>query len=505
MFNRIIKVAQKYSDRAALRQGLSDLNYSYLLTGSRVVSSQLRRNAIRDQNVAFLCPPGLDYVAGNLAIWNNGNCMVPLYPMHPVTEWEYYLTDSGAKHVLVHDSLVSSLRPLAERLRIDLTVLKAAYKMDAKNFSLDDVHSQQSDSNALIIYTSGSTGRPKGVVHTHASLDAQCASITEAWEMSENDFVLNTLPLFHTHGLVNALYAPLSVGSRVEFMPFGAVSVCQWIKRRVPSNKIFMGVPKMYQAILTYVNQCIEEEQKRVRQSKVKVFISGSSPLSNNLFTRWNQTFGSPLLERYGMSETGMICTNPFNGKRVIGTVGQPFPGVEVKIVDETTGNEVKDGQEGELLVKSKSLFKEYLNRPEATAQAFDKDGWFKTGDIAVKEDHHGKVYYKLRGRSSVDILKINGFKVSATDIENELNCHPNIEKCTVFGINNKDGGDTAVALVVAKEGSTLTEESISEWLGSLVAKYKIPKKIHIVNEIPVNAMGKVNKKHLRKNYQQGE
>lgn len=396
------------------------------------------------------------------------------------------------------------------------------------------------NSDALIIYTSGTTGKPKGVVITHQNLDAQLTSLTNAWNVQSNDSFLHTLPLNHVHGIVNNLLLPLSNGSKCVMLPKYDNSII-WsyllnvnmpIKDRVT---VFMGVPTVYSLLIQEYDKIFSQNSRMSEyirtycESKIRLMISGSAPLPQTVFNRWQEITGHKLLERYGMSECGMILSNPLIEdkvrQRVPGSVGLPLPNVEVKIVDNsqskgTTLLQMKGSPDkgywnknttaasfeselgkdkkivGDLLVKGATVFKQYWQRPEATQESFS-NGWFKTGDTAQFENG----YFTLLGRTSVDIIKTGGYKVSALEIETKLLEHEKILDVAIVGIPDVTWGQTVAAFVVCKtdsnDESTLDENTLKNWCEKKLAKYTVPTIYKFVPEITRNAMGKVNKNEL--------
>ncbi|PVD21038.1 hypothetical protein C0Q70_19204 [Pomacea canaliculata] len=355
---------------------------------------------------------------------------------------------------------------------------------------------------AIIVYTSGTTGPPKGVVLTHGNLSAMIDAMTSAWAWSSGDVILHVLPLHHVHGIINALLTPLCTGATCLMLPkFDPHKV--WSSLVNPLNitggvrvNLFMAVPTIYVKLI----QHYETELHRGR---------GSRLMSEYIKSVCKERIR--LLERYGMSEIGMALTSPLDGPRIPGTVGKPFPSVEVCISKPNvyakygydvlaTGNSKRtvvqpgyEGEAGELLVKGPSVFHRYWNRPEATQDAFTPDGWFKTGDTVAVENG----VYKILGRSSVDIIKSGGYKISALDIERHLMCHPAILDCAIVGLPDITWGQRVAAAVVLKEAGTLTLDKLKIWAQDVLPSYQIPSILRCLPSIPRNALGKVNKKEL--------
>ena len=352
---------------------------------------------------------------------------------------------------------------------------------------------------ALVLYTSGTTGKPKGAVHTHGSLAAQVASLSEAWEWSAGDAIPNVLPLHHTHGLVNVTLSALASGARVEMLAGFDAEAC-WARLVEGGLTLFMAVPMVYSK-LAAAWEASDAATRSLRSEscrRLRLMVSGSAALPVPLFERWEAISGHRLLERYGMTETGMALSNPLRGDRVPGTVGSPLPGVEVALVGES-GARCGDGEPGELRVKGPTLFREYHGRPDETARAF-ADGWFLTGDVAVRE--RGR--FRILGRASADILKSGGYKLSALEIEDVLRLFPGVLDVAVVGLPDEEWGErVAAALVTGGEAPSLPV--LREWARNFLAPYKIPTRLLVVPDLPRNAMGKVTKASVKSLFCTGE
>jgi malonyl-CoA/methylmalonyl-CoA synthetase len=371
----------------------------------------------------------------------------------------------------------------------------------------------QPEDGALIIYTSGTTGRPKGAVHTFKSLDAQINALISAWEICPSDNILHTLPLHHIHGIVNALYCPLAAGGTVTMLPkFSPTEVWKHLKdTTVPPISVFMGVPTMYSFLLNVYHNAREAEKKqyKVAIKNLRLAISGSSACPTPIMHAWRELSGGELLlERYGMTETGMLLGNPLHGERKPGTVGIPFPGIHVRI----------DPATGELAVRGDQLFSGYWQRPDATEKSFDEDGYFLTGDTAEEEEEREQqqqsssigTYYRLLGRTSVDIIKHGGYKISALEIESVLLSHPRIAECAVVGVPDQHYGESIAIIAALKKPNDddnnnnqhkeneLSLNDLLEWAREFLPPYQLPRILRLVPHLPRNAMGKVNKKTLR-------
>ena len=331
------------------------------------------------------------------------------------------------------------------------------------------------------------------MVTTHGHIRAQITALTEAWEWGPDDRVLNVLPLHHVHGIINMLGCALWSGACCEFLPRfepGAV-FDSFRKGRV---NLFMAVPTIYFKLIGHFQELPEKEQKELAEcmGRFRLMVSGSAALPVSVLEQWREISGHTLLERYGMTEMGMAISNPYRGERRPGSIGQPLPGVQVRLAAET-GGEVPEGTPGEIQVKGPNVFSEYWGKPEETQKAFTPDGWFMTGDIAVYEDGS----YRILGRNSVDIIKSGGYKISALEIEEVLRTHPGVKDCGVVGIPDLEWGEVIGAGLVS-EGRNLDLNALGDWLKTRMPSYKVPRQYLVLDELPRNVLGKVTKNALK-------
>jgi malonyl-CoA/methylmalonyl-CoA synthetase len=452
----------------------------------RVAGSLLADNDDLNQTrVAFLVHPSFAYAAVLRGIWCAGGVAVPLAVSHPPAELEYVIRDSAAGLVVADQASASTLAPLARGARARFVLVDDALRATPA----DGLPHLGSNRRAMIIYTSGTTGRPKGVVSTHQIIGAQIASLVEAWRWTPADHLLLVLPLHHVHGIINGLGSALAVRATCEITrAFDAEHV--WTRLSSGEVTVFTAVPTIYNRLIASW-EAAPPEVRRQRSDRVRglrLMMSGSAALPVKTLEKWREISGHTLLERYGMTEIGMALSNPLNGDRRPGCVGMPLPGVEVRLVDDS-GAEVAAGMPGELDVRGASVFLEYWRRPEETSAAF-RDGWFRTGDVAVLDDGS----YRLLGRTNVDIIKTGGFKVSALEIEEVLRAHPAIAECAVVGVSDEDWGECVSAAVELRHGATLSLDELQQWAKPQLAPYKIPRALQHVPALPRNAMGKVVK-----------
>jgi malonyl-CoA/methylmalonyl-CoA synthetase len=446
--------------------------------------------------VAFLVPPSFAYVVISRAIWLAGGVAVPLAVSHPAAELEHVIRDSGASVVVGSGRQAEALETIAEAVAArfirtaDLLAGSGGQVCDPVQRgarsrpgtvldAIADLTPNGPDGGAMILYTSGTTGRPKGVVVTAANYAAQIESLLTAWEWTREDRALLVLPLHHVHGIVNVLGCALAAGAACDILPQFETEPA-WERLASGEITVFSAVPTIYRRLIQSFDAAPPEVQ-RARAAgcrRVRLMMSGSAALPVRTLERWRTISGHTLLERYGMTETGMILSNPLHGLRRPGLVGTPLPGVEVRLV------------EGEIEVRGPGVFREYWRRPDETRDAFH-DGWFRTGDVAVLEDGS----YRLLGRSSVDIIKTGGYKVSALEIEEVIREHPSVSDCAVTGVPDDDWGERVSVDVELRAGAKLTLEELRDWMKDRLAPYKVPKELRPVQALPRNAMGKVVKK----------
>jgi malonyl-CoA/methylmalonyl-CoA synthetase len=348
---------------------------------------------------------------------------------------------------------------------------------------------RQPDDLAAILYTSGTTGRSKGAMLTLDNLASNARTLHKAWHWQKGDVLLHALPLFHVHGLFVASHCALLNGSKMIFLP--KLDVPE-IMRHLPRVTVFMGVPTYYVRLLA------EESFGREVCANMRLFVSGSAPLLLETFNSFIARTGFTILERYGMSETNMLVSNPYDGKRVGGSVGFPLPGVSVRVLDDQ-GKVCETDEIGGIQVKGPNVFKGYWNMPEKTAEEFTADGWFVTGDVG-KVDAEG--YHYIVGRSK-DLIITGGYNVYPKEIEAVLDDMEGVAESAVIGVPHPDFGEAVVAVVVPQTGVTLSASDMIALLKQRIANFKVPKRIEFVDDLPRNAMGKVQKKALRERYAQ--
>ncbi len=344
------------------------------------------------------------------------------------------------------------------------------------------------DDLAAILYTSGTTGRSKGAMLTHDNLVSNALTLKDAWRFSADDVLIHALPIYHTHGLFVASNVTLFSGASMIFLPkFDADEILALM----PRATALMGVPTFYVRLLQHPGLT------REATSGMRLFVSGSAPLLAETHRDWSTRTGHAILERYGMTETNMNTSNPYDGDRVPGAVGLPLPGVSVRITHPETGEELGAGSIGMIEVKGPNVFKGYWRMPEKTASEFRPDGFFITGDLG-RMDERGYVHILGRGK---DLVITGGFNVYPKEIEDEIDAVPGVFESAVIGVPHKDLGEGVTAIVVRTKGATVDEKAVLAALDGRLAKFKLPKRVVFVEELPRNTMGKVQKNVLREQF----
>ena len=354
------------------------------------------------------------------------------------------------------------------------------------------------DAVALIGYTSGTTGRSKGAMLTHSNLAANSAAVTEAWRWTADDRLLLTLPLFHAHGLCVGMNGTLLVGGAVDLRRrFDAAEVYHTLLQGTAT--MFFGVPTMYTRLIAEAKKRIEEDG--TLPPPIRLYVSGSAPLSVQTFQEFERLFGQRILERYGMTETIMNLTNPYDGERRPGTVGQPFPGQEARIVDVRTREPILDERTGEIQVRGPHVFKGYWQRPEETARAFDAEGWFNTGDLGWRS---ADGYYTISGRAR-ELIISGGYNVYPREVEEVLLTHPAVAEAAVLGLPHPDLGEQVVAVVVRRTpGDEPSADDLVALCRDQLASFKKPRQVFFIDALPRNALGKIQKHLLREQLERG-
>ena len=498
----IIAQCQLHNERTAIIDGGGIYSYADLLQASSSVGAELLagRSDLQEERIAFAVTPGFAWVATLWGIWRAGGIAVPLALNSPRPELEYFIDDCRASSIIGDASTLSHLSPIAESRGIHaltLDSLRAPARVESPELTVD----VSSNRRAMILYTSGTSSRPKGVVTNHANIAAQIMSLIEAWEWHSDDRILLCLPLHHVHGIINVVSCALWAGASCQMLPRFDANVV-WDSIATGNLTLFMAVPTIYTKLVAAWDAASKERRERLTAgcARMRLMVSGSAALPVSTLLRWKEISGHTLLERYGMTEIGMALSNPLHGERVPGSVGRPLPGVDVQLVDED-GKPVSPGTAGEIEVRGSNVFSEYWDKPDATCTAF-RDGWFRTGDTAVLLEEG---VYRILGRTSIDILKTGGHKVSALEIEEVLRQHPAIAECAVVGVPDPEWGERVAAAVVLNSGQDLDLTSLRAWAMKLLSTHKVPSRLLVLDALPRNAMGKVVKPTVVKLFESQE
>ncbi|KAJ3384523.1 hypothetical protein HDU92_003557, partial [Lobulomyces angularis] len=453
------------------------------------------------KRISVLSHPDKNFIISLLSTWDTGNCFVPLCTSHPAKELKYIIENSDSKLILYHSCFKNKINELKleiednnqiKYLQLDSNTKSDLVGVEEETFEISSKNFDKSLA-AVIIYTSGTTGKPKGVVLTHLNIEAQIRSLQSAWGWEKDDKILNVLPLHHVHGLINVVFCALFTGASLEMNNgFKAIDVWKRFNTESQDLTLFMAVPTIYSKLIEEFHKMSKDDQIKSKNSlrQFRLMVSGSAALPEKIFEKWEAISGHKLLERYGMTEIGMVLGNPLIGERTSGEVGVPFPGVKLKILSDEGIDITNDcNKNGQLLVKGDQISVGYWNNSKANFESFDSEGYFKTGDI-VKRGDNGR--FKILGRASVDVIKIGGYKVSALEIEREILEMDNVKECSVFGKFDEVYGEKIICLVVL-QNETLKFDltQMRKFLQDKLAPYKIPQVLLVLKEIPKNIMGK--------------
>lgn len=432
-------------------------------------------------------------VALYLACLRIGAVYVPLNVDYTAAEVAYFLSDAEPVLFVCRPEFTVQLGGVAAQSGVPETrtlgsSLDGSFGQLAQRFTVEESLTDRAlDDVAAMLYTSGTTGRSKGAMLTLENLASNALTLHDYWGFRPGDVLLHALPIFHVHGLFVALHCAMLNASSVFFLPGFDVTL---VRKALPDTTVMMGVPTFYTRLL----DCEEFVRKDCRN--IRLFISGSAPLNEQTFTDFEQRTGHRILERYGMTETNMITSNPLDGERFAGTVGYALPGIEVRVVGES-GQPLPPGTVGSVELKGPNVFTAYWQMPEKTAQEFREDGFFITGDLgSLAED--GRL--SLVGRSK-DLIISGGYNIYPKEIESVIDELPGVVESAVIGIPHGDLGESVLAVVVASADKPASETSIMAATGSQLARFKQPRRVILVDELPRNTMGKVQKNTLRDRY----
>ena len=422
-----------------------------------------------------------------------GGVFLSLNADYKKDEVTYFLKDAGPRIFVCDPYKVEDLKNVANKLVSKILTLDAhgegsllsEANLMSKIFSTID---RESDDLAALQYTSGTTGQSKGAMLTQNNLLSNAKTLKKLWQVTKSDILIHALPIFHTHGLFVALNTAMLAGAKVNFIPkFDVDEIIEALR----TSTLLMGVPTFYTRLLAD-NRLTEKLTKNMR-----LFISGSAPLLSETHEKFTKRTGHHILERYGMTETNMITSNPYHGERRAGTVGTPLADVQIKITDPQTGKEKAKGEIGMIEVRGPNVFKGYRNMPEKTAQELRETGYFVTGDLG-KLSSDG--YLSIVGRQK-DLIISGGYNVYPKEVEDILNELNQIDETAVFGIPDNDLGERVVAAIVLQNNKNFNQREIEVFINKKLARYKQPKEYFVLDTLPRNSMGKVQKNELRKRF----
>ena len=424
-----------------------------------------------------------------LACLRGGYVYLPLNSAYQRSELAYFFGDAEPAVIVCRPDAagaIGALRPEAAVLTLDGEEGSLLERAAGQPDEFDTVASR-ADDLAAILYTSGTTGRSKGAMLTHRNLASNALTLVDCWGFTRDDVLLHALPIYHVHGLFVACHCVLLSGSRMLWLPkFDAQAVAALL----PHATVMMGVPTFYSRLLA------DETFGASACHTMRLFVSGSAPLLPETFTEFRARTGHAILERYGMTETGMNTSNPLNGERSPGSVGPPLPGVTLRVVDDE-GRPCAPGVVGAIEVKGPNVFAGYWGMPEKTDDDFTADGFFRTGDMGELVPNG---YLRIVGRAK-DLIITGGLNVYPREVEEKIDALAGVVESAVVGVPDPDFGEAVTAVIVVDSGHTLTEGDVIAMLKAQIASFKVPKRVHFVAELPRNAMGKVQKNKLRQEY----
>ena len=493
---------QQYADKTAIEYvgdvGVTAVTYHQLEQIVLQTMAYLQAKGVeKGDRIALQLPKCLPFIYLHLAIMRLEAISLPLNSGYPAHELGYFLQDAEAK-LFFADAVtqgdqtpgLADLPALQETIVLD-TASISNFQSLIFPFDLAEAAKiplpQNLDATCLMIYTSGTTGRPKGAELTHGNLTANLNSLHEAWSWREDDVLLHVLPIFHVHGLIVALHGALNAGATAVLLPtFDAEQTLQTLQDR--QCTVFMAVPTIHRRLVSVPNAADYD------LSHMRLLTSGSDRLPDDLFQAFQDTFGHTLLERYGMSETSMLISNPLHGERRVGSVGLPLPGVEVRIVHPETEDLLPDNEVGAVQVRGANVCKGYWRQPEKTAAAFTSDGWLRTGDLGLRKPDG---YFTLKGRSK-DLIISGGYNIYPPEVELVLAKHPAVQASAVIGCLDEEWGERVTAVIITHPDVETTKDNIIEHCRTYLVSYKVPRQVLFVEKFPRNSLGKISKAKLR-------
>lgn len=482
--------------RFAKKPDGSKVSYQAFFGGAEALAKVLIRKGVKpNDRVAVQVDKSVEVLQLYVATVLAGGVFLPLNTAYTAAEVSYFVEDASPVVFVCGSETLAELEPIAKDLGVlavetldgdgSGSLTAAAQTMDIADF---EAVARGEDDLAAFLYTSGTTGRSKGAMLTHKNLWSNASTLKDYWSFTQNDVLIHALPIFHTHGLFVAINTTLAAGSSLIFMPaFNADKIID----ALPEATVLMGVPTFYVRLLSH------EGLSRDSVKNMRLFVSGSAPLLAETHVKWQEQTGTAILERYGMTETNMNTSNPYDGERRAGTVGMPLPGVEVKITDPKTGESLPVGETGSIEVRGPNVFKGYWNMPEKTKEELREDGFFITGDLGVVDDDG---YLKIIGRDK-DLIISGGFNIYPKEIEALLDKQEGVIESAVIGVPHPDFGETPVGILVKHQDVSPDLDLIRQNISVSLARFKHPRMLVVVDELPRNTMGKVQKNLLRDKY----
>lgn len=481
--------------RAFLRLAAgAEIAYPAFLEQSAQIAHALSERGLRPSDrVAVQIEKSPEALALYAACAQAGIVFLPLNTAYTPDELAYFIEDSGAGLLVCSSGSVEQLSPIAKRLNVAVDTLDGDGSGSLTSLAATQptefaTAQRAGDDLAALLYTSGTTGRSKGAMLTHDNLISNALTLKDYWRFTQDDVLLHALPIFHTHGLFVATNVTLAAGGTMDFLPrFDLDRIIE----RLPQATAMMGVPTFYTRLLD------DPRFNRDLAAHMRVFISGSAPLLAETHRRFEATTGHRILERYGMTETNMNTSNPYDGERRAGTIGFPLPGVELKITDPETGATLPQGEIGQIEVRGPNVFKGYWQMPEKTREELRADGFFITGDLGTID---GDGYVSIVGRNK-DLIISGGYNIYPKEIELVLDGQDGVQESAVIGVPHSDFGEAVIALLVPEPDAKPDLEAIDAEVRRSLARFKHPRKLILVDALPRNTMGKVQKNILRDTY----
>ncbi|CAG9313250.1 unnamed protein product [Blepharisma stoltei] len=474
--------AANFSAKNAVFCRQRTFTYGDLLAHAELVRNKLLSLSayMKGKRVVVLTPHSYEYLPCQWGIWKAGGVVVPINIKQPPLEWKHIIEDCRPTFILCHGSLLSRLETVIEKNGVKIIPVGDFQTLEEK-IEIKDVN-MDNETDAMILYTAGITGKPKGAVHTHRSLTFQVKTLSNNWGWNENDNCIELMPLYHYHG-VSSLLSALWAGASVTFhYNFDVWNLWQDIKKE--TNLTVLSAPtSVYTKLLYNWNYMYKTDKQEIIDScrRFRLMITGSCGMPETMSNYWEEATKHALINQYGTAETGMVLSNLANETQTPGCVGKPLTQIETEIY------------RNELKVKTPGMFKEYFNNPESTKQAFDNDGWFKTGDLAEIDPRLGN--YRITGKLNSDAIRFSGYTISAREIETELKGFPGIEDVAAVGVPSYEHGE--IIGVAIKSQKKITLKDVQIWCKTRMASYKLPRVLQQLDQFPLHSSGKINKNEL--------